>query len=207
MRSDFRRLASDKNFTSGYKAYYPLSASPAMSQIIGIGTQVLPELMALMESSSDPQFRKALLFIIAHVDDSKSEETLISALNDDDLNGLAAYLLGNYRYRSSSGEYNKPENFIRDKDKILKALLPLLKNTREYFIDADGFEAKPHVGDIAIASFIRIGGLKNFNIDQSRYRWIGWEILEFTDEERKELINAIEKYILTAKSATNISLY
>ncbi|MCX9024726.1 MAG: HEAT repeat domain-containing protein [Candidatus Methanoperedens sp.] len=197
MRGEFQRLASDKNFTSGYKAYYPISASPAMSQIIGMGTQVLPELLTWMESSSDPQFRKALLFILAHVDDPKGEETLILAMNDYDLNGLAAYLLGNYRYRSSSGEYNKPENFIRDKDKVLKSLLPFLKNTHEYLIHADGFEVKPHVGDLAIASFIRIGGLNNFNIDQSKYRWIGWEILEFTDEERKDLINAIEIYMLS----------
>lgn len=189
-----RSLAEDKEFSFGYKAYYPLSASPTMSQLIGIGPKDMPELLAQMNSSSDPQYRKSLLFIIAQINDPRSEETLISALKDNDLNGLSAYLLGNYLYRPASGDYNRPESFVRDRKNVLNSLFPLLRNSTLYPIRADNFEARPQVGDLAIASFIRIGGVKNFNIDQNKYRWIGWEIPELSESDRKDLLQASETF-------------
>lgn len=194
MLEEFQRLAEDKYFTPGFKAYYPLSASPAMRQLIEMGPKALSELRESIVKSYDKQYRMALLFIIAHIDDPQAEEILISALKDDDLNGLSAFLLGNYFYRAGSGEYNKPDNFIRNKSKVLKTLFPLLKDTREYIISADKFEVRPEVGDLALASFIRIGGPKNFDIDQNKYRWIGLEIPKFAEEEKKELLDRIEQF-------------
>lgn len=194
MLEEFQRLEEDKYFTAGFKAYYPLSASPAMNQLIGLGPKALSKILEAMEGSHDQQYRRALLFIIAHIDDPLAEDVLISALLDDDLNGLSAFLLGNYHYRSGSGEYNKPDKFIRNKEKVLSALFPLLKDRREYKISADRFEVRPAIGDLVIASFIRIGGLKNFDIDQKKYRWIGLEIPDFTEEDRNELLNGIEKF-------------
>lgn len=187
-------LNGDKEFTPGYKAYYPISASPTMSQLINMGPKALPDILAAMQKSQDPQYRKALLFVVAHIDDPKSEETLISSLEDTDLKGLSAYLLGNYQYRPANGEFNKPDKFIRQRNKVLNALFPLLRDNKEYTISADKFKANTKVGDLAIASFIRIGGLKNFDIDQNKYRWIGWEIPLFTDNVRKELLLASETF-------------
>ena len=187
-------LDADKDFTFGYKSYYPLTASPAMSQLISIGPGALPDILKRMETSEDPQYRKALLFVIAQIDDPRSEEALISGLEDEDLNGLSAYLLGNYYYRPPAGEYNKPDKFLRNKGKVINALFPLLRNNKEYPIKADRFEANPQVGDLAIASYIRIGGVENFAIDQYKYSWIGWDIPEFTEKEREVLLRESETF-------------
>ncbi|MEK6977460.1 MAG: HEAT repeat domain-containing protein, partial [Candidatus Hydrothermarchaeota archaeon] len=189
-----KSLASDKDFTFGYKAYYPLSASPAMSQLIALGPSALPELQAELAGSQDPQYRKALLFTIAHMDDPRAEEELVKALGDKDLKGLSAFLLGNYLYRPSAGDYNKPESFVRDRSLAVKALFPFLRDTSAYPITAGRFEARPPVGDLALGAFIRIGGPGNFGIDVNKYRWIGWEIPEYTDSERKELLRAAEAF-------------
>ncbi len=191
---DIKNLESDKDFTFGYKAYYPISASPAMSQLISKGKEALTDLLSEIENSEDPQYRKALLFIIAHIDDPETENRLVLALGDEYLCGLSAFILGNYFYRPASGKYNKPDSFVRDKSKVLKALFPLLRNAKEYPIIADRFEARPQVNDLAMASFIRIAGPDNFDIDHDKFRWIGQEIPEFTEDDRKVLLESIERF-------------
>ena len=193
-REDMKNLESDKDFTFGYKAYYPISASPTMSQLISKGKEALTELLSEIEKSDDSQYRKALLFIITHIDDPETENILVSSLEDEHLNGLSAFFLGNIFYRPASGKYNKPESFIRDKGKVLKALFPLFGNSREYPIIADRFEARPQVNDLAMASFIRIAGPDNFDIDHDKYKWIGQEIPEFTEDDRKVLLDSIERF-------------
>ena len=185
-------LEKDKNFAPGRKIYYPFTASDTMNKIIETGSTAVPYLEERLSKSTDPGYKKAILFILIHIDDPLSEEILINSLDDEELRGIAIYLLGNYFYRTP--ELDDMDKSARNKERVLDANSQYLYDTAEYTFAIGEIQENVQIRDLAIASYIRtagpeLGSQEIFNTCTGR--WIGLEIPHFTEEDRCALISEI----------------
>lgn len=181
-------LEEDTAFTLGYKGYYPFSASLTMNSLIEIGPVGFPFLEQALEKSTDPEYQRALLFVIAHIDDPHAEETLLQSLEDENLRGLSLYLLGNYFYRSPTASV---DTAIRDKEKVLESIKRYVTDRSDYTFVMEDNQETVQIRDLALAAYVRIGDV--INLDEGICRWVGLSFPEFTEEQREELFAFIEE--------------
>lgn len=195
-RDELERLRADPADAMGFggKVYLPYYLRVGWELARNPDPRTVDWLLARALDPDEPRLvRLMMLHVLSQREEPAADGALIRALDDPDLRGTAAYLLGRIGFK---GYPKRP----RPTEEMLTALA-------RHLDDPDGFVEPWHEvtlrnQDLVLAAFIRLAGPDafRFEADENR-REIGYELARFSDSERGNLLAQVRERLGAPRSS------
>jgi hypothetical protein len=182
LESEIARIHADPLAIVGFggKSFMPYELAGGIGLVTSVDRRVTPRLLA---DARNPQVtrtaRLALLHVMAFREDPDVDRALIACLDDPELRGLAAFLIGRIGFKG----YPKRE---RDTPALLAALGAHLDDAG---MTADPWYRKSfRISDFVLGAVIRLVGPERFRFGAPDLaEFVGWELPRWNDAERTSL--------------------
>jgi len=165
----------------GEKAFIPYVPNVAHGLIRADDPAITQRLVAEIRGAADRVDRLALLHVLGKRQDATVDAALIGLLDDPQLRGLAAYLLGAINFK---GQPTRARDAAATKV-VLDALRPWLDDATPF---EDPFHKKSlATGDLALGAFLRTAGVEHFTLSPNDRDLVGLALPSWNPATRADL--------------------